>query len=110
MIVMFCFLQMLYFKQIDIFLYNLGNYSLGKIGYHFLMLLPMTILIKPINYIKTDFTNLELYKEAIGNLESIELDESGELIESSRLPNQTKENLLFKNALDWLDLPYNHFK
>ena len=34
----------------------------------------------------------------------------GELIESSRLPNQTKENLLFKNALDWLDLPYNHFK
>ena len=34
----------------------------------------------------------------------------GELIESSRLSNQTKENLLFKNALDWLDLPYNHFK
>jgi len=34
----------------------------------------------------------------------------GELIESSNLPNQTKENLLYKNALDWLDLPYNYFK
>ena len=51
--IIYNFLQMLYFKQIDIFLYNIGNYSLGKIGYHFLMLLPITILIKPINYIKT---------------------------------------------------------
>ena len=51
--IIYNFLQMIYFKQIDIFLYNIGNYSLGKIGYHFLMLLPITILIKPINYIKT---------------------------------------------------------
>ena len=34
----------------------------------------------------------------------------GELIEQSKLPNQTKENLLFKNALDWLNLPYDYFK
>ena len=34
----------------------------------------------------------------------------GKLIESSKLSNQTKDNLLYKNALDWLDLPYNYSK
>jgi len=32
------------------------------------------------------------------------------LIESSRLANTVKEKLLFKNALDWLGLPHNHFE
>ena len=34
----------------------------------------------------------------------------GKLIESSKLSNQTKDNLLYKNALDWLDMPYNYSK
>ena len=42
-------LQMLYLKKIDIFLYNISSYSLGKYGYHLLMLTPITLLIKPIN-------------------------------------------------------------
>ena len=42
------FLQILFYSQFNIFLYNLGKYSVGKIGYHFLMLLPLSILIKPI--------------------------------------------------------------
>ena len=45
-------IQMLYYKQINIFLYNIGNYSIGKIGYHILMLLPLSLLMKPINYFK----------------------------------------------------------
>ena len=45
-------IQMLYYKQLDFFFYNLGNYSLGKIGYHYLMLLPISLLIKPINNLK----------------------------------------------------------
>ena len=45
-------IQMLYYKHTDLFFYNLGNYSLGKIGYHFLMLLPISLLIKPINHFK----------------------------------------------------------
>ena len=45
-------LQIFYYKQINIFLYNIGNYSLGKIGYHLLMLIPLLILIKPINYLR----------------------------------------------------------
>ena len=36
--------------------------------------------------------------------------EPGKLIESSRLANTVKEKLLFKNALDWLGLPHNHFE
>ena len=42
----------LFYNQFDMFLYNLGKYSLGKIGYHFLLLLPLILLIKPINYLK----------------------------------------------------------
>ena len=46
------FIQVIFYSQINIFLYNLGKYSLGKIGYHFLMLLPLSILIKPIKRLR----------------------------------------------------------
>ena len=45
-------LQIMNYGQFNLFLYNLGKYSLGKIGYHFLMLLPLILLIKPIKYLK----------------------------------------------------------
>ncbi len=44
--------QILFHKQVNIFLYNIGKYSLGKIGYHFLLLIPIIILIKGINLSK----------------------------------------------------------
>ena len=50
--IIYMIIQMLYYKQMDIFFYNLGYYTLGKIGYHLLMLLPLSLLIKPIKYIK----------------------------------------------------------
>ena len=46
------FIQILFYGQFNIFLYNLGKYSVGKIGYHFLMLFPLLFLIKPIKYLK----------------------------------------------------------
>ena len=46
------FIQIIFFSQFNIFLYNLGKYSVGKIGYHFLMLLPLLLLIKPIKHFK----------------------------------------------------------
>ena len=46
------FIQILFYSQFKIFLYNLGKYSLGHIGYHFLMLLPLLLLIKPIKLLK----------------------------------------------------------
>ena len=46
------FIQIIFFSNFNIFLYNLGKYSLGKIGYHFLTLLPLLLLIKPINFLK----------------------------------------------------------
>ena len=46
------FLQIIFYSQFNIFLYNLGKYSVGKIGYHFLMLLPLLILIQPIKIFK----------------------------------------------------------
>ena len=46
------FLQLIYYNQFNIFLYNLGKYSAGKIGYHLLMLIPLILLIKPIKYLK----------------------------------------------------------
>ena len=46
------FIQIIFFSQFNIFLYNLGKYSIGKIGYHFLMLFPLLLLIKPIKYLK----------------------------------------------------------
>ena len=41
-----------YGAAFNIFLYNLGKYSVGKIGYHLLMLLPLSLLIKPIERLK----------------------------------------------------------
>ena len=45
-------LQVIFYSQFNIFLYNLGKYSLGKIGYHLLMLFPLLLLIKPIERFK----------------------------------------------------------
>ena len=42
------FIQIIFYSQFNLFLYNLGKYSLGKIGYQFLMLFPLLLLIKPI--------------------------------------------------------------
>ena len=42
----------IFYSQFNLFLYNLGKYSLGKIGYHFLMLFPLLLLIKPIEHLK----------------------------------------------------------
>jgi biotin transport system substrate-specific component len=46
------FIQVIFYSQFNLFLYNLGKYSLGKIGYHVLMLLPLLFLIKPIKSLK----------------------------------------------------------
>ena len=46
------FIQIIFYSQYNLFLYNLGKYSLGKIGYHFLMLFPLLLLIKPIEHLK----------------------------------------------------------
>ena len=45
------FIQVIFYRDLNIFLYNLGKYSLGKIGYHFLMLIPLLLLIKPIKHL-----------------------------------------------------------
>ena len=50
--IFYSFIQIIYYKHFNIFLYNLGNYTIGMIGYHFLMLIPIVLLIKPINYLK----------------------------------------------------------
>ena len=47
--IIFSCIQILHFKQPDILLYNISKYSLGKIGYHILMLIPITLLSKFIN-------------------------------------------------------------
>ena len=46
------FIQIIFYSQLNLFLYNLGKYSLGKIGYHFLMLFPLLFLIKTIERFK----------------------------------------------------------
>jgi len=46
------FLQVIFYSQFNLFLYNLGKYSVGKIGYHFLTLFPLLLLIKPIQSLK----------------------------------------------------------
>ena len=45
-------IQLISYGEFNLFLYNLGKYSLGKIGYHFLMLFPLLLLIKPIERLK----------------------------------------------------------
>ena len=44
--------QVIFYSQFNLFLYNLGKYSVGKIGYHFLMLFPLLLFIKPIERLK----------------------------------------------------------
>jgi len=46
------FVQIVFYRQFSLFLYNLGKYSFGKIGYHFLMLFPLLFLIKPLERFK----------------------------------------------------------
>ena len=50
--ILYNFLQILFYSQFNLFLYNLGKYSLGKIGYHFFMLFPLLLLIKHIDRLK----------------------------------------------------------
>ena len=46
--ILYNFIQIIFYNQFNIFLYNLGKYSLGKFGYHLLMLVPIMLVIKPI--------------------------------------------------------------
>ena len=46
------FIQVIFYSRFNMFLYNLGKYSVGKIGYHFLMLFPLLLFIKPIKRLK----------------------------------------------------------
>ena len=46
------FMQIIFYGQLNTFLYSLGKYTVGKIGYHFLILLPLLLLIKPIKHLK----------------------------------------------------------
>ena len=42
----------LYSKQPEILLYNISKYSLGKFGYHLLVLTPVSLLIRIINNLR----------------------------------------------------------
>ena len=50
--ILYNLIQIIFYSHFDIFLYNLGKYSLGKIGFHFLTLFPLLLLIKPIKSLK----------------------------------------------------------
>ena len=50
--ILYNFIQIIFYNQFNIFLYNLGKYSVGKIGYHYLMLFPILLLINPIKRLK----------------------------------------------------------
>ena len=52
--ILYNLIQLISYNQLDIFFYNLGKYSVGKIGYHLLMLIPLILLIKPIKYLKNN--------------------------------------------------------
>ena len=45
-------IQTILYSKFTMFLYDLGKYSVGKIGYHFLTLFPLLLFIKPINFLK----------------------------------------------------------
>ena len=47
--IIYNYIQILYFKESELLVYNISKYSLGKLGYHLLMLTPITLLIKLIN-------------------------------------------------------------
>tara|TARA_S200000501_G_scaffold274396_1_gene258002 strand:- start:584 stop:1156 length:573 start_codon:yes stop_codon:yes gene_type:complete len=42
-------IQVLFFRQSGILLYNISKYSLGKFGYHFIVITTITLLFKIIN-------------------------------------------------------------
>ena len=42
-------IQVILSNQFEILLYNISKYSIGKFGYHLLMLIPITLFIKIIN-------------------------------------------------------------
>ena len=50
--ILYNFLQMIFYNHLNIFLYNISKYSLGKIGYHLIMLIPLILIIRPIKYLK----------------------------------------------------------
>ena len=50
-------IQILFYNQLNMFLYNVGKYSVGQIGYHFIMLIPLIFLIKPLKYFKYNNDN-----------------------------------------------------
>ena len=50
--IIYNFIQYIFYSNFNLFLYNLGKYSVGKIGYHFLTLFPLLLLIKPIKRLK----------------------------------------------------------
>ena len=50
--ILYNFMLIIFYSRFNIFLYNLGKYSIGKIGYHLMMLIPLILLIKPIKYFK----------------------------------------------------------
>ena len=45
-------IQIIYYDQTNLFFYNLGKYSIGKIGYHLIMLFPLILFLKPIKNLK----------------------------------------------------------
>ena len=45
-------IQVIFHSQFNLFLYNLGKYTVGKIGYHYLMLFPLLLLINPVKRFK----------------------------------------------------------
>ncbi len=45
-------IQIIFYNQFNLFLYNLGKYTVGKIGYHYLMLFPLLLLINPVKRFK----------------------------------------------------------
>ena len=45
----YSWIQLLYYNQSNLLIYNISKYSLGKFGYHLLMLAPISLLIKFIN-------------------------------------------------------------
>ena len=51
--IIYTFIQIIYIKEVDIIIYNISKYSLGKIGFHILMVTPITLLIRKINSFKT---------------------------------------------------------
>ncbi len=50
--IVFNFILIIFYQKFNIFIYNIGKYSAGKILYHLIMLIPIIVLVKPIKYFK----------------------------------------------------------